>query len=102
MKSALILTIAIVVLAVAAGALIYFDSVAAQSNDVAAEFSRLENSGNQTAQDWLQLARDARSMDELGIARQSLDKASAYGLSARSPASKRHASWWPLVIPRAR
>ena len=68
-------------LAVAAGPLIYFDSVAADSQQVAAEFSRLENSGNETAQDWLRLARDARDMDELEIARESLEKASAYGLS---------------------
>ncbi len=81
MKSPLILTIAIVVLAVVAGPLIYFDSLAADSNEIAAEFSRLEKSGNQTAQDWLRLARDARLMNEFGIARQSLDKASAYGLS---------------------
>ena len=81
MKSPIILTTAIVVLAVAAGPLIYFDSVAADSQQVAAEFSRLENSGNETAQDWLRLARDARDMDELEIARESLEKASAYGLS---------------------
>ena len=82
MKSPIILTTAIVMLAVAAGPFIYFGSVAADSNEVAAEFSRLEKSGNETAQDWLRLARDARHLDELGIARQSLDKASGYGLSA--------------------
>ena len=81
MKSPIILTTAIVMLAVAAGPFIYFGSVAADSNEVAAEFSRLEKSGNETAQDWLRLARDARDTDELEIARQSLDKASAYGLS---------------------
>ncbi len=81
MKSPIILTTAIVMLAVAAGPFIYFDSVAADSNEVAAEFSRLEKSGNQTAQDWLRLARDARDTDELEVASQSLDKASAYGLS---------------------
>jgi hypothetical protein len=48
-KSPIILTIAIVVLAVAAGPLIYFDSVAANPKDVAAEFSRLEKSGNENA-----------------------------------------------------
>ncbi len=46
MKSPLILTIAIAVLAVVAGPLIYFDSLAADSNEAAAEFSRLEKSGN--------------------------------------------------------
>ena len=42
MKSPIMLTFAIVVLAVAAGPLIYFDSGAANSNDVAAEFFRFE------------------------------------------------------------
>lgn len=81
MKSPLLLTIAIVVLAVAAGPFIYFGSVAADSQDVAAEFSRLENATNENAQDWLQLARDARESDELQIAEKSLDKASGFGLS---------------------
>jgi hypothetical protein len=80
-KSPLLLTIAIVVLAVAAGPFIYFGSVAADSQDVAAEFSRLENATNENAQDWLQLARDARESDELQIAEKSLDKASGFGLS---------------------
>jgi len=80
-KSKIFLTIVIILLAVAAGPFIYFDSVAADSNEAAAEFFRFEKSDNETAQDWLRLARDARDTDELEIARQSLDKASAYGLS---------------------
>jgi len=80
-KSPIILTIAIVVLAVAAGPFIYFESVAADSQDVAAEFASLEKSGNESAQDWLRLARDARNVDELEIAKNSLDRASGYGLS---------------------
>jgi hypothetical protein len=70
-----------VVLAVAAGPLIYFNSVAADSSLVAAEFSRLEKSANDNAQDWLRLAGDARDADQLEIATKSLDKASSYGLS---------------------
>jgi hypothetical protein len=81
MKSPIILTIAIVVLAVAAGPFIYFNSVAADSSLVAAEFSRLEKSANENAQDWLRLAGDARDADQLEIATKSLDKASSYGLS---------------------
>ena len=81
MKSPIFLTIVIVVLAVAAGPFIYFGSVAADSRDVDAEFSRLENATNENAQDWLQLARDARESNELQIAIKSLDKASGYGLS---------------------
>jgi len=80
-KSPIILTITIVVLAVVAGPFIYLGSVAADSKDVAAEFSRLEKSANEDAQDWLQLARDARLSDQPTIAEKSLDKASAYGLS---------------------
>jgi hypothetical protein len=79
-KSPIILTIAIVVLAVAAGPLIYFDSVAAGLKDVAAEFFKLEESANENAQDWLQLARDARIAEQPEIATKSLDKASSYGL----------------------
>ena len=82
MKSPIILTIAIVILAVAAGPFIYFDSVAADSQDVAADFSGLVASGNENPVDWLQLARDARDDGELELARQSLDKASGFGLSA--------------------
>ena len=81
MKSPITLTIAIVVLAVAAGPFIYFETVAAGSKDPAAEFSRLESSSNENAQDWFQLARDARESDDLKIARKSLDKAAEYGLS---------------------
>jgi hypothetical protein len=80
-KSPIIITITIVVLAVAAGPFIYFGSVAAESKIVVAEFSRLETSANENAQDWLRLAGDARMSDQLAIARKSLDKASAYGLS---------------------
>jgi hypothetical protein len=80
-KSPITLTIAIVVLAVAAGPFIYFGSVAAGSKDPAAEFSRLASSANENAQDWFQLARDARDSEELQIARKSLDKASEFGLS---------------------
>jgi hypothetical protein len=65
------------VLAVAAGPLIYFDSVAANPKDVAAEFSRLEKSGNENARDWLQLARDARDTEQLELAGAALDKASS-------------------------
>ena len=73
--------IAIVVLAVAAGPFIYFGSVGAASTDVAAEYSKLERSASENAQDWLQLARDARDADELEIAKDSLDNASGFGLS---------------------
>ena len=81
MKSPIILMIAIVVLAVAAGPFIYFGSVGAASTDVAAEYSKLERSASENAQDWLQLARDARDADELEIAKDSLDNASGFGLS---------------------
>jgi hypothetical protein len=81
MKSPIIQTIVIVVLAVAAGPLIYFDSVAANPKDVAAEFSRLEKSGNENAQDWLQLTRDARDTEQLELAGAALDKASSLGLA---------------------
>ncbi len=81
MKSPIILTIGIVVLAVAAGPFIYFNSVAADSSLVAAELFRLEESANENAQDWLRLAADARDADEWEIATKSLDKASSYGLS---------------------
>ena len=81
MRSPIILTIAIVVLAVAAGPFIYFESVTAASRDLAAEFSSLEQAANENAQDWFQLAQDARQLDELELAGKSLDKASEYGLS---------------------
>ena len=81
MKSPIILTIAIVVLAVAAGPFIYFNSVAADSSLVAAELSRLEKSANENPQDWLRLAVDARDADQLEIATKSLNYASTYGLS---------------------
>jgi len=81
MKSPIILTIAIVMLAVVAGPLIYFGSVVADSKVVAAEFSRLEKSGSENALDWLRLAGDARNTDQLEIANKSLDKASSFGLS---------------------
>lgn len=80
MRSPIFLTTAIVVLAVAAGPTIYFDSVAAVK-DVAAEFSRLEQASSEDAQDWFQLAQDAREMDELKIAGKSLEKAAENGLS---------------------
>jgi hypothetical protein len=80
MKSPITLTIAIIVLAIAAGPFIYFDSVAADSRDLEAEFSRLEKAGNEDAQDWLQLARDARELDELKIAKASLENAAGFGL----------------------
>jgi len=79
-KSPIIITVAIVVLAVVAGPFIYFGSVAADSKIVAAEFSRLEKSGNESAQDWLRVAGDARNTDQFEIANKSLDKASSYGL----------------------
>jgi hypothetical protein len=69
------------VLAVAAGPFIYFESVTAASRDLAAEFSSLEQAANENAQDWFQLAQDARQLDELELAGKSLDKASEYGLS---------------------
>lgn len=81
MKSPIILTIGIVVLAVAAGPFIYFNSVVAESSVVATEFSRLEKSANENAQDWLRLAGDARDAEQLEIATKSLDNASSYGLS---------------------
>jgi len=79
-KSPIIITVAIVVLAVVAGPFIYFGSVAADSKIVAAAFSRLEKSGNESAQDWLRVAGDARNTDQFEIAKKSLDKASSYGL----------------------
>jgi len=81
MKSSMSLTIAIVILAVAAGPFIYFGSVAADTKDPAAEFSRLENEASENARDWLLLARDARDLGELGIAQASLEKAAGFGLS---------------------
>ena len=81
MRSPIIVTIAIVVLAVAAGPFIYFESVTAASRDLAAEFSSFEQAANENAQDWFQLAQDARELDELELAGKSLDKASEYGLS---------------------
>ena len=81
MKSPIILTIAILVLAVAAGPYIYFDSVAADLQDFAAEYANLENAGSENAQDWFQLARNARTAEELEVASKSLDKAAGYGLS---------------------
>jgi len=80
-KSPINLTIAIVVLAVAAGPYIYYDSVAADSKDLAAELSRLEKSANEDAQDWLRLARDARDAEQLELASTALGKASSFGLS---------------------
>jgi hypothetical protein len=77
-----LLTIAIVVLAVAAGPFIYFESVAADSKSVADEYSRLDESGNEDPRDWFRLARDARELDELEVAERALDKASGYGLPA--------------------
>ena len=81
MKSPITLTIAIVTLAVLAGPYIYFDSVASDTQNVAAEYSRLESSGNENPQDWFQLAQDARTADRLEIASSSLDKATGFGLS---------------------
>jgi len=81
MKSPIHSAIVIVVLAVAAGPYIYFDSIAADIQDFSAEFARLENSGNKDAQDWLQLAGNARIATELEIASKSLEKAAGYGLS---------------------
>lgn len=82
MKSPILLTIAIVVLAVAAGPFIYFESVAADSKSVADEYSRLDRSGNENPRDWFRLARGARELDQLELAERALDKASGYGLSA--------------------
>ncbi len=81
MKSPIILTITIVALAVVAGPFIYLGSVAADSKDVAAEFSRFEKFANEDAQDWLQLARDARDAEQLELASTALGKASSFGLS---------------------
>ena len=64
MKSPIILTIGIVVLAVAAGPFIYFNSVAADSSLVAAEFSRLEKSANENVQDWLRLAESIAGSEQ--------------------------------------
>ncbi len=80
MKSPITLMLVIVVLAVAVGPFMYFDSVASDANSVAEVFSRLESSGKEDPQDWFRLAQDAREMDELDVARKSLDKASGYGL----------------------
>jgi hypothetical protein len=79
-KSPILLTIAIVVLAVAAGPFIYFESVAADARSIADDYSRLEKSGNDDPQDWFTLARDARDLDELELAGRALDKALDYGL----------------------
>ena len=81
MKSPILLTIAVIVLAVAAGPFIYFDSVAADAKSVTTEYARLEKSSNENPQDWLRLAREARDLDELDIAGRSLDKAADLGLS---------------------
>ncbi|MCZ6559924.1 MAG: hypothetical protein O6931_03415 [Gammaproteobacteria bacterium] len=81
MKSPIISTIVIVLLAVAAGPYIYFESVAADLQDFAAAYAGLEDSGSEDAQDWLQLARNARNAQQLEVAKESLDKAAGYGLS---------------------
>ena len=81
MKSPIIQTIAIVVLAVATGPFIYFEAIAADSQDPAAEFAKLEKSGNENAQDWLQLAASARRGDDLVIAGKALQIAVGHGLS---------------------
>ena len=81
MKSPIISAIVIVLLAVAAGPYIYFDTVAADLQDFAAAYADLEDSGSEDAQDWLQLARNARNAQELEVAAKSLDKAVGYGLS---------------------
>jgi hypothetical protein len=70
----------IVVLAVAAGPYIYFDSVAADLQDYTAEYDKLEDAGSEDPLDWLQLAGNARAAQELGIASKALDKAANYGL----------------------
>lgn len=81
MKSPIALTFVIVALAVLAGPDIYFDSVAADPQDIDAEYSRLESSGSENPQDWFQLAQDARTAKRLEIASRSLDKATGFGLS---------------------
>lgn len=81
MKSPILLTIAVILLALAAGPLIYFESVAADTKSVAEEFARLEKSSAEDPQDWLRLARDARELGELAIAGKALDVASDLGLS---------------------
>ncbi len=81
MNSPIVLTIGIVVLAVVAGPIIYFSSVAADSSLVATELSRLEESANENAQEWLRLAGAARDAGQLEIATKSLNYASSYGLS---------------------
>ena len=80
-KSPIFSTIVIVLLAVAAGPYIYFESVAADMQDFAAAYADLEDSGSEDAQGWLQLARNARNAQQLEVARDSLDKAAGYGLS---------------------
>ena len=81
MKSPITLIIAIIVLALAAGPYIYFESIADDADSAASEFARLEDAGNDDPQEWLQLARDAREQNDLDIATRSLDKAAELGLS---------------------
>ena len=69
-------------LAVAAGPYIYFESVAADLPDYSVEFSTLQESGSEDAQDWLLLAGNARKAQQLDVARQALDKAGQHGLGA--------------------
>lgn len=80
MKSPISVLIVIVVLAIAAGPLIYFESVAANAKSVSEELARLESAGNENPQDWFRLAQDARELNELAVARESLEKARGYGL----------------------
>ena len=79
-KSPIISALLIVVLAVAAGPYIYFDSVAADLQDYTAEYEKLDNAGSENPQDWLQLAGNARAAQKLGVAGKALDKAAHYGL----------------------
>ncbi len=73
--------IGIIVLAIAAGPFIYFESVAMGAKSVPDEIARLERSGSEDPQDWLRLAAGAREAGELEIAKTALRKASGYGLS---------------------
>jgi hypothetical protein len=73
---------AIVVLAVAAGPTIYFDSVAADLPDYDAEYEKLESAGNEEPTEWLQLARNARAAEDIGVAGRALDQADRFGLGA--------------------
>lgn len=70
----------VVVLAVAAGPVIFLESVAADSSTFALEFEKLKSAGSEDPQAWFELARDARAADELQLASEALAQAAEFGL----------------------